>query len=304
MQNKALKLLQHCTVCPRQCGVNRMAGEPGFCGASGESVYVARAALHTWEEPCISGKKGSGTVFFCGCSLQCVFCQNREISRGMTGQAVSVAQLAGIFLRLQEKGAHNLNLVTPTHYVPQILPAIAQAKADGLTVPVVYNTSGYETEDTIQGLDGFVDVYLTDFKYKSKEYSRNYSNAADYFTVAKAALAQMVKQAGQPEFDSHGMMTRGVLVRVLVLPGLVQDAKEILQYIYSTYGDSVFISIMNQYTPPADLKFTEIARPVTEEEYEEVVDYAADLGIVNGFVQEGGTVSESFIPPFNEGLEF
>lgn len=292
-----------CTLCPRECGAHRELGERGFCGANG-TLRVARAALHFWEEPCISGEEGSGTVFFSGCCLKCVFCQNYEISSENAGKEITVSRLAEIFLELQEKGANNVNLVTPTHYVPQIIEALDRAKGEGLSLPVVYNTSGYEKVETLRMLEGMVDVWLPDFKYKSSDYARRYSGAADYFPTACAALEEMVRQAGEPVFNEKGIMTRGVIVRHLMLPGLAGDTKAVLRYLYERYGDSIYISIMNQYTPlPRASAFPGLDRKLTDEEYQEAVDYAISLGVENGFIQEGETAEESFIPPFdNEGV--
>lgn len=287
-----------CTLCPKHCGVNRASGGTGFCGMPA-SIQVARASLHMWEEPCISGTNGSGTVFFTGCNLKCVFCQNHTIAIGQKGREVSISQLADLFLMLQDKGAHNINLVTPSHYVPGIAEALRLAKKQGLYLPIVYNTSGYDSVSTLSLLDGLVDVYLPDFKYVSQELSKRYSHATDYFKVAKASLAEMFRQVGPPVFDGD-MLVKGMVVRHLLLPGCTEDSKAVIQYLYDTYGDSIFISIMNQYTPlPHVTSFPEINRKVTPEEYDEVVDFAIDLGVENGFIQEGDTAEESFIPEFD-----
>ena len=295
-----------CTLCPRNYEVDRENGERGICGQT-EKLKVARAALHYWEEPCISGTKGSGTVFFSGCSLHCVFCQNRNIANGDAGKEISIGRLTDIFLELQEKGANNINLVTPGHFVPQIVTALDAAKKQGLTIPIVYNTSSYESVDTIRRLQGLVDIYLPDFKYMDSTLSVRYSHAADYSDVAKAAIAEMVRQTGEPVFfddDEEGLMKRGTIVRHLLLPGQKEDSKKIIHYLYEIYGDSIYISIMNQFTPLAGLeKYPELNRRVTEEEYNEVVDYAIELGVENGFIQEGETAEESFIPEFDgEGV--
>lgn len=293
-------LLEDCTLCPRNCHVDRTRGQLGACRANDELV-VARAALHMWEEPCISGEKGSGTVFFSGCALGCVYCQNQSIARGLAGRKITTERLSDIFMELQEKGANNINLVTPGHYIPQILEAIDTAKRKGLRLPIVYNSGGYEKAGTIKLLEGYVDIYLPDLKYMSGEISRKYSNAENYFLYASEAIREMVRQAGKPVFNNDGIMTRGVIVRHLTLPGYMKDSKDILEYLYDTFGDSIFISIMNQYTPlPHVEPYTEINRKITEEEYEELVDYALYLGVENGFIQEGETASESFIPEFNE----
>ncbi|MGI5894807.1 MAG: radical SAM protein [Candidatus Merdivicinus sp.] len=299
-----LELLEHCILCPRECGINRLAGEKGRCGASGEKIRVARAALHYWEEPCISGSNGSGAVFFSYCPLQCVYCQNRAISRGEAGKDISIERLSEIFLELQAQKAHNINLVTPTHYVPQIILALQKAKQNGLTIPIVFNCGGYEKPETLQLLDGLVDVYLPDFKYVSAEHAARYSHASDYFDHAKAALAEMVRQTGKAVFDVHGIMTRGVIVRHLLLPGMAQESKKILRYLHRKYGDTIYLSIMNQFTPLENVQdYPEINRTITESEYEKMIDFAVNLGIENGFIQEGGTADESFIPAFDcEGV--
>lgn len=287
-----------CTLCPRTCQVNRASGETGFCGKTA-SIQVARASLHMWEEPCISGTNGSGTIFFTGCNLKCVFCQNHTIAIGKKGREVSVSQLADLFLMLQDKGAHNINLVTPSHYVPGIAETLRLAKKQGLCLPIVYNTSGYDSVSTLSLLDGLVDVYMPDFKYVSGELSKRYSHADDYFNVAKASLAEMFRQVGSPVFDGD-MLVKGILVRHLLLPGCTEDSKAVIQYLHATYGDNIFISIMNQYTPlPHVATFPEINRKVTPAEYDEVVDFAIDLGVENGFIQEGDTAEESFIPEFD-----
>ena len=287
-----------CTLCPRNCQVNRASDGTGFCGMPA-SIQVARASLHMWEEPCISGTNGSGTVFFTGCNLKCVFCQNHTIAIGKKGREVSISQLADLFLMLQDKGAHNINLVTPSHYVPGIAEALRLAKKQGLCVPIVYNTSGYDSVSTLSLLDGLVDVYLPDFKYVSQEVSKRYSRAADYFKVAKVSLAEMFRQVGTPVFDGD-MLVKGIVVRHLLLPGCTEDSKAVIRYLYRTYGDRIFISIMNQYTPlPHVASYPEINRKVTQAEYDEVVDYAIELGIENGFIQEGDTAEESFIPEFD-----
>jgi len=287
-----------CELCPRMCGVDRN-NIVGFCKSSNR-VKIARAALHDWEEPCISGKNGSGTVFFSGCTLKCVFCQNYVLSHDNSGKEISVERLAEIFLELQEKNAHNINLVTPTHYVLQIIEALKLAKENGLTIPVVYNSSGYERVETIDLLKGYVDIYLPDFKYFSNELAKKYSGANVYFEVASAAIKRMFEQVGKPEFNEDGMMKKGVVVRHLVLPGYVEDSKKVIKYLYDTYGDDVYLSIMNQYTPLQHVeKFPEINRKVTDEEYDDVVDFAVEIGVENAFIQEGDTAKESFIPDFD-----
>jgi len=291
-----------CELCPRMCGVDRDESV-GFC-QSKNRVKIARAALHAWEEPCISGKNGSGTVFFSGCTLKCVFCQNYVLSHENSGKEISVERLAEIFLELQKRGAHNINLVTPTHYVVQIIDALTIAKKNGLVIPVVYNSSGYERVETIELLKGYIDVYLPDFKYFSNELAKKYSGASGYFDAATLALKRMFEQVGKPVFAEDGMMKKGVVVRHLVLPGYVEDSKRVIRYLYETYGDDIFLSIMNQYTPLSHVeKFPEINRKVTEAEYDEVIDFAVELGVENAFIQEGDTAKESFIPNF-ENFDF
>lgn len=295
-----------CDLCPRKCLVDRKKGEKGICGQT-ENLKVARAALHFWEEPCISGDAGSGAVFFSGCPLHCVFCQNENIANGTVGKEISLERLVDIFLELQEKGANNINLVTPGHFVPQIVKALDQAKKEGLTLPVVYNTSSYETVDTIKRLEGYVDIYLPDFKYMSQVLSKKYSHAPDYAEVAKAAIAEMVRQTGKAVFvngDEDNLILRGTIVRHLTLPGCMEDSMQILKYLHETYGDMIYISIMNQFTPLSNLeKYPELNRRITDEEYETLVDYAIEIGIENGFIQEGDTAEESFIPAFDcEGV--
>jgi len=290
-----------CTLCPRNCKVDRKNGEKGVCGQTAE-LKVARAALHFWEESCISGETGSGTVFFSGCSLHCVFCQNESIANGTVGKIITVERLAQIFLELQQQGANNINLVTPGHYIPQIKEALLLAKEQGLTLPVVYNTSSYESVEALKSLEGLVDIYLPDFKYMSSELSGKYSHAADYADVAKAAIAEMVRQTGNPVFDEageDGLIKKGTIVRHLTLPGCMEDSKVILQYLHETYGNRIYISIMNQFTPLDNVAdYPELNCKITEEEYDELIDYAIDLGIEQGFIQEGETAEESFIPDF------
>jgi putative pyruvate formate lyase activating enzyme len=293
-------VLKDCTLCPRNCHVDRTSGKTGYCKATDELV-VARAALHMWEEPCISGEEGSGAVFFSGCAVGCVYCQNHNIAKGLAGKKITIARLADIFLELQEKGANNINLVTPSHYVPQIGEALDKAREKGLHLPIVYNCSGYEKKETLKLLENYVDIYLPDFKYKDSVPAKRYSNCPEYFPYACEALKEMVRQAGNPEFDERGIMKKGVIVRHLMLPGYLEDSKQIIHYLYKTYGDHIYISIMNQYTPLQYVeKYPEINRKVTEKEYNELVDYAIELGVENGFIQEGETASESFIPEFNE----
>jgi len=289
-----------CVLCPRECNAKRVDGEKGVCGVSGSGIIGARAALHMWEEPCISGENGSGTVFFSGCPLHCVYCQNYGLSWAEVGTEVSVERLAEIFLELQEKKAENINLVTPTHYTPEIIQAVKIARKQGLIIPIIYNCSGYEKVETLRMLQGIVDIYLTDFKYMDTEMAKLYSRAENYPEIVKLALGEMVRQCSRAEFDHRGIMKRGVIVRHLLLPGYLENAKNVVRYVYETYGDKVFLSLMNQYTPLSQVEsYPEINRCVTEAEYEELLDYAIEIGVENGYIQEGETAKESFIPAFN-----
>lgn len=297
---------QKCTLCPRNCAVDRETGERGICGQTNE-LKVARAALHFWEEPCISGEAGSGTVFFSGCSLHCVFCQNEAIANGTVGKNITIERLAEIFLELQEKGANNINLVTPGHFIPQIKEALVLAKQKGLNLPIVYNTSSYESIEAIKSLEGFIDIYLPDFKYMDSTLSQKYSHAADYAKVVKDNIAEMVRQTGTPVFDERGeegILKRGTIVRHLTLPGCLDDSKAVIRYLHETYGNQIYLSIMSQFTPlPNVAAYPELNRRVTEAEYEELVDYAIELGVEQGFIQEGDVAEESFIPDFDcEGV--
>lgn len=300
---KNMNKYENCLLCPRKCGINRSTGQTGVCGVSSE-IKVARAALHYWEEPCISGKRGSGAVFFSGCSLHCVFCQNREISDGKEGKVISKERLSDIFMELADKGANNINLVTPGQYIPDIVWAVNDAKSRGMKLPIIYNTSGYENVTELKLLEGIVDVYLPDFKYMDSTLSAMYSRAKDYPSVAKQALSEMVRQ--QPDVvidDATGLIQKGVIVRQLLLPGHVNDAKAVLKYLYDTYHDHVYISMMSQFTPIALKDYPEINRTVTRREYERLVDYALKIGITNAFIQEGDVAKDSFIPAFNcEGV--
>lgn len=300
---KNMNKYENCLLCPRKCGINRSTGQTGVCGVSSE-IKVARAALHYWEEPCISGKRGSGAVFFSGCSLHCVFCQNREISDGKAGKVISKERLSDIFMELADKGANNINLVTPGQYIPDIVWAVNDAKSRGMKLPIIYNTSGYENVTELKLIEGIVDVYLPDFKYMDSTLSARYSRAKDYPSVAKQALSEMVRQ--QPDVvidDATGLIQKGVIVRQLLLPGHVNDAKAVLKYLYDTYHDHVYISMMSQFTPIALKDYPEINRTVTRREYERLVDYALEIGITNAFIQEGDVAKDSFIPAFDcEGV--
>ena len=291
-----------CSLCPRMCMADREI-TTGYCGVK-NTLRVARAALHFWEEPCISGEEGSGAVFFTGCNLRCVFCQNFQIARAEQGKEITVERLSEIFLELQAQKANNINLVTATHYVPQVVCALKRAKEQGLNIPVVYNCGGYESVETLKMLEGLVDIYLPDFKYVDTERAKRYSRAENYPEVAKTALAEMVRQQPEAQFDDREMMKKGVIVRHLMLPGGIKDSKAVVKYLYETYGDQIYISLMNQYTPlPHVEEYPEINRKVKKFEYDRLVGYAISLGVENGFIQEGETAEESFIPAFtNEGV--
>lgn len=312
---QANNLPAECDLCPRKCGANRAAGVSGMCGAD-DGLVVARAALHFWEEPPISGSAGSGTVFFAHCPLRCAYCQNAVIAEGRAGRTISVERLAEICLELQGQGALNVNFVTPTHYAPQVRSAVALARRKGLFLPIVWNTSGYETIASIEANAGVVDVYLTDFKYANASLAARYSRASDYVDIALAALDAMVDQVGEPSFDEvDGLprMVRGVVVRHLMLPGAFEDSKRVVELVHSRYGGSVLLSLMNQYTPVVSAaaqagdrraaawlrRCPELADTVSGEEYESLLEYADELGVQDYFWQEGGAAEESFIPAFD-----
>ncbi len=297
-----LEKFNSCHLCPRNCGINRNVAK-GFCGASNQ-MKIARFSLHEWEEPCLSGTNGSGTIFFTYCNLQCIFCQNYKISSEHVGREISILEFSDICLKLQKMGAHNINLVTPTHYVPLIVEGIRLARKHGLTLPIIYNTSGYETVETIQMLNGIIDIYLPDFKYFDEKIAKPYSNVSNYTSYVKASLEEMVKQVGKPKYDKNGLLQKGVIVRHLCLPGLEEDSKNILKYLYDTYHNHIIISIMNQYTPVRNIpNFKNLNRTLTEEEYDEIIDYACDIGITNAFIQEGETQKSSFIPDFFDNFD-
>ncbi len=296
-----MNLYQNCTLCPRECKINRFE-KLGFCG-EGATLTATRAALHMWEEPPISGSKGSGTVFFRGCNLKCIYCQNYSIAHNQGGREISTQELAHAFLNLQNMGAHNINLVTPTHFLPHVIEGVKTAKKKGLNIPIVYNTSGYEKATAIRLLKDTVDIFLTDFKYIKKETAVKYSAAENYVECAKDALCEMVKMAPVPIFE-NGLMKKGVIVRLLLLPNHLIETKMIVKYLYETYGDDIYISLMNQYTPIKKHKYENLNRTVTDYEYKSLIDYARSLGIKNAFIQKGETAKESFIPSFdNTGIE-
>ena len=297
-----LELYKKCNLCPRNCLVDRTKAL-GYCKAA-DKVKVARSALHYFEEPSISGNNGSGTIFFSNCNLKCCYCQNKEISTDGFGKEVSIKRLSEMMLELEERGANNINLVTPTHYVPSIIEALKNAKDKGLSIPIVYNTSGYESVDTLKLLDGYIDIYLTDFKYFDDKLGKELSKCSNYFEVASKALEEMYRQTGKNKFNDNGLMTKGIIVRCLVLPTKSDDTKRIIKYLYKKYQDNIYLSIMNQYTPVNFIKdYPFLNKTISDDEYNDIIDYALDLGIKNAYMQEGGTCSESFIPSFNlEGV--
>ena len=296
------ELLKRCRLCPRACGADRTRTR-GLCGAN-DRIEAARASLHKWEEPPISGVRGSGTVFFSHCSLGCVYCQNRQISRReAAGQEITIAGLARTFLSLEQQGAHNINLVTGAHYAPHIVEALRLARKEGLSVPVVYNSSGYETIETLQLLDGWIDIYLPDYKYYSSYYADRYSHAADYRETAVTAITEMVWQTDAPQYNADGMLTRGTVIRHLMLPGLGGDTAQVLRDIAVRFGDRVLVSLMRQYTPFGMQDWPELDRTITDAEYAEACALFCELGL-GGFFQQDESISESFIPAFDgTGLE-
>lgn len=289
------ELFDKCRLCPRECKVNRNKGELGYCKASNKLV-IGGYHLHMWEEPIISGDNGSGTIFFSYCNLGCVYCQNYDISINNIGEEITIERLSDIFIELQEMKAHNINLVTPTHYIPLIKDSIILAKEKGLNIPIVYNTSGYEKVDSLKLLEGLIDIYMPDFKYYDNKLGK-YSNVSNYFEVASTAIEEMYREIGKPVYNGN-ILVKGVIVRHLVLPGSVEDSKKIIKYLYDKYGDNIILSIMNQYTPVRKCKYKELNRMVTKKEYEEVVDYAYEIGVRNAFTQDEESISESFIPKF------
>ncbi len=302
------KEYENCMLCPRECNACRAEGALGVCSESSR-LMVTRAALHMWEEPCISGSNGSGAVFFAGCPLKCVFCQNYEISRGKYGKEISADRLAEIFLELQGKGANNINLVTPTHYVPHIVAAATRAREKGLKIPFVYNTSGYEKAETLEQLRDIVDVFLPDFKYIKSDTAALFSKAPDYPEVAMKAVDKMVEMVGATSFDdATGIIKKGVIVRILVLPAHTNEAIKIIRYLHDRYADNIYLSIMSQYTPLSDIipngaEYDCLRRSLTKREYDKVINAALDMGVTNAFFQEGEVNKESFIPPFDlEGV--
>lgn len=291
-----MNYFKNCNLCPRNCNINREK-EHGYCHANNK-LKIARAALHYYEEPCISGTNGSGAIFFTYCNLKCIFCQNYEISTKNIGKEISIEKLSDICLNLQKEGANNINLVTPTHYIPLIKKALLKAKNKGLTIPIIYNTSGYEKVSSLKLLEGLIDIYIPDLKYKSEILGKKYSNAPDYFDITTKAIKEMYRQVGKPKFSKEGIMQKGLIVRHLAIPENEKDSKEILSYLHNTYKNNIYISLMNQYTPIKKTKYNELNRKLSKKEYYNLIDYAISLGIENCFVQEEGTQKKSFIPDF------
>ncbi len=289
------KMFNSCKICPRECGINRNNNQIGYCGASNK-MKIGGYHLHMWEEPIITGRHGSGTIFFSNCSLKCIYCQNYDISIKKKGEEITIDRFADICLYLQNKKAENINLVTPTHYLPLIREGLILAKEKGLNIPIIYNSSGYEKTSSLKLLDGLVDIYLPDFKYFNNSLAK-YSKVDNYFEITTKAIEEMFQQVGTPIFKNK-LLQSGVIVRHLVLPGHVDDSKNIIKYLYDKYHDNIIISIMNQYTPIRKVKYSNLNRTVTQREYEEVIDYAYNLGIRLCFVQDGESQSESFIPNF------
>lgn len=290
------ELLNKCEICPRKCKVNRNNGELGYCKASNK-MKIGGYHLHMWEEPIITGKNGSGTIFFSYCNLRCAYCQNYDLSFDSVGEYITIERLSDIMLELQEMQAENVNLVTPTHYIPLIKNSIVLAKEKGLKIPIVYNTSGYESIESLKTLEGLIDIYLPDFKYYDNSLGK-YSSVADYFNITSLALKEMYRQVGKPKYNKKGILKKGVIVRHLVLPNNYQDSKKIINYLYQEYKDNIILSIMNQYTITKITKYPELNQKVDPKEYDNLIDYAYNLGIRNCFTQEEESQSESFIPKF------
>ena len=293
------ELLKNCVLCPRKCGINRY-NDKGYCGATNR-IKIAYFSLHQWEEPIISGDHGSGTIFFSNCNMKCIYCQNKKISIDGYGVYISNKKLKEIMLLLQEKGAHNINLVTPTMYTPQLNKILKSIKGKELTIPVVYNTSSYENIIALKIMNNLVDVYLADLKYFDDSLAKKYSDVDNYFEVATLAIDEMYRQVGSIKIENN-LLVKGLIVRVLVLPGHVDDSKKIIEYLYKTYGDEIIISIMSQYTPVNTCKYKNLNRRITSDEYDEVIEYAKKLGVTNAFIQEGDSAEESFIPDFNTSI--
>lgn len=293
-----MEILESCTICPHNCKVNRLEGKIGRCRC-GNNVKLALSSVHLAEEPCISGKNGSGTVFFSNCNLRCIYCQNYEISQCGKGKEITIEELTKIFLEEQAKGAHNINLVTPTMYVPQIIESLKIAKKNGLRLPIIYNTNGYENVETIKMLEGYIDIYLPDLKYYSNELSKKYSGVDNYFYIASNAIKEMINQVGVPEFDEEGILIKGVIIRHLVLPNHIQNTKNILNWIKENLPQEVWVSVMAQYFPTYKAKEDELLnRKLKIKEYREIENFLYLLDLENGYLQELEEDEEQYVPKF------
>ena len=293
------KMLESCTLCPRNCRVNRRKGQKGYCHETAE-LSASRASLHMWEEPCLSGQEGAGTVFFTGCNLRCIYCQNAEIADGKHGTVITPQRLAEIFLELQEKKANNIDLVTPTHHTPVIAEAIEIAKEQGLTIPILYNCGGYESIETLRRLHGLIDIWMPDMKYAENDLAKKLSGTSDYVEISRQALKEMIRQQPVPVFDDRGIMQKGVLVRHLVLPGHLKNSKKVLDWLWENASDHIWLSLMSQYTPLRSFPDNpELERRLTKREYEKITSYALDLGFTNAYIQDREVAKDSFIPAFD-----
>lgn len=295
-----MKELQYCTICPHRCKVNRLNGQIGRCKCN-DKIKIALASIHNYEEPCISGGNGSGTVFFSNCNLSCIYCQNYEISQLGRGKNITIAELANTFMELQRKNVNNINLVTPTMYAYQIKEAIKIARKDGLKIPIIYNTNSYENVETIKALNGYIDVYLPDLKYYSNELSKKYSKVDKYFEVATKAIKEMYKQVGTAKFDENGIIQKGVIIRHLILPNHLQNSKHILKWIKENMPDDIYVSVMAQYFPTYKAKQDNlINRKLKAKEYREIEEFLYTLDLKNGYIQEIGEHEEEYVPKWEE----
>lgn len=294
-----MRELEACKLCPRECQVNRLKGQKGFCQIT-DKVEIALASLHYFEEPCISGKEGSGTIFFSHCNMKCMFCQNHEISQEGKGKAITVEKLAEIMVNQQKRGAQNINLVTPTMYSTQIKEAIRIAKEKGLRIPIIYNSNGYESITALKNLEGYIDIYLPDLKYYSNTLAEKYSKAPNYFEIATKAIREMIRQVGKPILDENGIMKKGVMIRHLVLPNHLLNTKGILKWIQENIKEDVWVSIMAQYFPTYQVREDKLlGRKLTKEEYDRVKEWIDEFGLVNGYMQELGEHEEEYVPNFD-----
>ena len=293
------KELEKCSICPHMCGINRNNGQVGRCKSSNK-VKIALYSVHDFEEPCVSGKNGSGTVFFSNCNMNCVFCQNYEISQQGKGKEITIERLAEIFLEQQNRNVNNINLVTPTSYVPQIIEAIKIARVNGLKIPIVYNTNGYENIETLKMLEGYIDIYLPDLKYAENNLGLEYSKVKNYFEIATTAIKEMYRQVGSPKLNNDGIIEKGLIIRHLILPNNIENSKKVLKWIKENIDKDVYVSVMAQYFPTYKAKQIEnINRKLTKEEYEEIENYLYDLDIENGYIQELGEHEEEYVPKWD-----